>query len=299
MHERSFDLRYYEMDRHGEATPVTLSSLLEESAFTHCEAAGWDVYRLVAAGYGWILLRGCLDMRRYPAYRESFRVETWLSAARRFYGTREYRVVSASGEELGYARSLWVFYSLERQRPVPILDEILRAWAPNGVQAGPLRLDEVEGPPDPRIGSEPPAGLEATALRAAGADKTAAPATRFDALRERSFDVRLSEIDTNGHVNNVNYLAWALEAVDARTMDERFLARVSGQYKHEVTFGSTVRPVAVPEGDGFRHGVYAAPAGGGPEYLAAAARSSWRPRPALAAPAWAPGAKATEGSPAA
>jgi len=270
-HSRSFDLRYYEMDGHGEATPVSLISLLEESAFSHCEEAGWSVYRLLGAGYGWILLRGGLAMRRYPSYREPFRVETWLSAARRFFGTREYRVVAETGEELGYARSLWVFYGLERRRPVPILDEILRAWAPNGVEAGPLPLDEVEGP---ARGAEPPAG----------------PGERTtDAMRERAFEVRLSEIDTNGHVNNVNYLAWALESVADEVRGERYLARVVGQYKREVTYGSTVRPLAVPEAEGYRHSVYAAPPESGPEYLAAAAVSTWKPRPAAKASPWTPG----------
>ncbi len=257
LHARSFDLRFYEMDRRGEATPLTMLSLFEETAFTHCELAGWDVYRLVGAGYGWVLLRGCMEMHRYPAYREAFRVETWLSETRRFYGTREYRVVSERGEELGYARSLWAFFSLERKRPVPILEDFLRAWSPDGRAAGPLGLDEVEGP------SEAPASS--------------------------AFEVRASEIDTNGHVNNINYLAWALDSVARQTREGLMLASVRGQYKREVTFGSSVRLAARPEGQGYRHGVFAKAAEGETEYLAAAGRTDWRPHRSGSVPIWSPG----------
>ncbi len=66
MHVRPYRLRYYEMDTWGEATPLTMLNLFEETAFTHCEESGWDVYRLRKNGYGWILLRGSVEMYRYP-----------------------------------------------------------------------------------------------------------------------------------------------------------------------------------------------------------------------------------------
>ncbi len=250
-HKRDFALRYYEMDGRGEATPVTMLSLLEETAFSHCEESGWDIYRLIAEGYGWILLRGCMEMGRYPAYREPFSIQSWCSATKGFYGTREYRVLARDGSVLGYARSLWLFYSLERRRPVPVLGEIVRAWSPGGPRAGAMDLAEVAGPE--------PAAIDP----------------------ERSFRVRLADIDTNGHVNNVNYLAWALETMPPDLREDRFLHRIRGQFKREVAFGSTVRAAMRPEGEegGYVHGAFArAPDGATEDYLAAAAESLWLPR---------------------
>ena len=238
------------MDARGEATPTALLNIMEDAAFTHCDEANWGVYRLVSAGFGWVLLRGGLEMKRYPVYGQSFTVETWFSEAKRIYGAREYRIKSNSGELLGWGRSLWVFFSLERKRPVPILDEIVKAWAPDGTHAGPMDLSEVDYPEASSPGSGP------------------------------RFDVRRSDIDTNGHVNNVNYLGWALEAVSPEAVQDRYLASIRGQFKREVTFGSTVNAALLgPDGEGeMRHGVFATgPAG---SYLAAAAMSRWLPRPA-------------------
>lgn len=236
------------MDARGEATPTAVLNLLEDAAFTHCDDSHWSVYRLVSEGYGWVLLRGGLEMSRYPAYGSPFTIETWFSAAKRFYGSREYRVKSGSGETLGWARSLWLFYSLERRRPVPIFDEIIERWAPDGTQAGPMDLGEVGFPEVPEIPHSP------------------------------SFEVRRSDIDTNGHVNNVNYLAWALEALPPATRAGSFLSSIRGQFKREVTYGSTVSAaVAGPDEAGLlRHGVFARNAEG--SYLAAAAASRWLPR---------------------
>jgi medium-chain acyl-[acyl-carrier-protein] hydrolase len=251
-HARNYRLRYYEMDERGEATPVAILNLLEETAFSHCEETGWDVFRLVSEGYGWVLLRGGLRMYRYPAYRDDFRVESWCSGTKGFYGTREYRISDGEGGLLGFARSLWLFYSLERRRPVPVLGDIVSAWKPGGPAAGDLGLDEVEAP------------------AAAALDE------------ERSFAVRLADIDTNGHVNNVNYLAWALESIPEDLRAGRFLSLLRGQFKREVTYGSTVR-AALQGGGGpcsFLHGAYATSPDGGEPYLAAVAESAWETRKA-------------------
>jgi len=247
-HAREFRPRYYEMDRRGELTPAALLNCLEETAFSHCEDSGWDVFRLMNAGIGWVLLRGGLKMARYPRYGSPFIVETWLSSVRLFYGTREYRIWTPDREPLGFARSLWLFYGLERRRPVPVFDEITAAWAPDGTEAGDMGLDGIAAPPTEGEG----------------------PAR---------FDVRKSDIDTNGHVNNVRYLEWALEALDAGVASGRFLSCIRGQFKREVTLGCAVRPTIGGRGGAgrFCHAVYAE--GAGETFLAAAAESAWTLRP--------------------
>jgi medium-chain acyl-[acyl-carrier-protein] hydrolase len=236
------------MDGRGEATPVAMLGLMEEAAFTHCEETGWDVPRLLDAGYGWVLLRGGLEMSAYPEYGKRFSIETWCSETRRFYGAREYRIRAGDGSVLGWARSLWVFYSLERRRPVPVIDEIVKAWEPDGVSAGPMELGEVSFPGE---GSDE--GLP-------------------------SFKVRRADIDTNGHVHNLNYLSWALEALPETLRDTMYMSSVRGHYRREVTLGSTISAAfeAVDDQGRCAHGVFAD--NGKERYLAAAAQSRWLPR---------------------
>lgn len=70
MFKNTFDLRYFEMGVHGEATPVTILTLLEETAADHCLSIGHSLYDLLEKGVGWVLLSGRMVMDRYPAYKE-------------------------------------------------------------------------------------------------------------------------------------------------------------------------------------------------------------------------------------
>jgi medium-chain acyl-[acyl-carrier-protein] hydrolase len=251
IHTRKFRLRYYEMNAWGEATPLTILDLFEETAFTHCEKSGWDIYKLRANGFGWILLRGCVHMERYPAHREDITVETWMSASRLFYGQREYVLRGDNGSVMGAARSLWLFYSLERRRPIPVLPEIVRAWGPEGTRSMDRELGEVTAP-----------GPECI-------DDT------------RMYDVRGSDIDTNGHVNNINYMEWALEAVPRDIYDNHIMASVEGQYIKEVRYGQRVWPALEPlptaGSPSFSHGVFVRKEDGAMEAVATA-RTEWRKR---------------------
>ncbi len=158
------------------------------------------------------------------------------------------------GEKLGAARSLWVFYSLERKRPIPVLPDIVAAWAPEGTRALEGELSEV-APPDARW---------------------------MDT--SRTYDVRGRDIDTNGHVNNVNYLEWALEAVPRDVHDTHRMSRVEGQYMKEVVYGQKVWPALEPLAGAatpsFGHGVYVSQGEGKSLVAVASAHTVWQPREA-------------------
>jgi acyl-ACP thioesterase len=235
-------------------------SLFEETAFTHCEDTGQSVYELRDKGFGWVLLHGSFRMRHYPTYREAFTVETRLVAARRFYGLREFVVRDETGAVIGASDSVWAFYDVERRRPAPIHDWILRAWHHD--PSVPLMREK----PD----FDPP-----------GAD-------RIDPAR--SYNVRISDIDTNGHVNNVNYLEWALEAVPLNVHEDYTLAFVEGVYRHQVAYGQTVRIArddrsGADESLAYSLAVYAeeVSANPGTPRPVAYARTVWAPRPGVTA----------------
>ena len=50
----------------------------------------------------------------------------------------------------------------------------------------------------------------------------------------------------NGHINNVTYLAWALETVPQETHDGRRLAEVEIDFKAECLAGQTIESLASP-----------------------------------------------------
>ena len=57
----------------------------------------------------------------------------------------------------------------------------------------------------------------------------------------RKHPVTWSEIDTNGHVNNVKYAVWALDAVKAEDIKERPLKELLINFDAEVMPGDVVK----------------------------------------------------------
>ncbi len=52
MFEKQFELRYFEMGERAEASPVTMLTLLEETAADHCLSIGHSLYDLLDQGLG-------------------------------------------------------------------------------------------------------------------------------------------------------------------------------------------------------------------------------------------------------
>src|SRR5919198_249271 len=89
MFDRQFQLRYFEMNKFGEASPVTMLTLLEEAASDHCTFINHGLYDLYAQNVAWLLISGYMEMKRYPGYKEKITVRTWLSDLKAARGYRE------------------------------------------------------------------------------------------------------------------------------------------------------------------------------------------------------------------
>ena len=178
-----FMVHYHEVNPEEQATPLTLLYYLEDAAIAHSESVGYGLSQVKAEGLAWLLNRWHLQMQRYPRLGEKVIIETWPSSFERFYGRREFLIRTMTQQIIGRTTSLWIFYNIATKRPCRI----------------PPEFGEVYGLDPSRAIDNPFEPLQAIG---AGAGEG-----------EQNFSVRRSDIDTNGHVNNANYLQWMLEVV--------------------------------------------------------------------------------------
>lgn len=184
--EYEFRVRSYECGESGEATLVTICNYLQEAASLHAEMLGFSKSDFVAEGanLSWVLTRMCVRMRRYPHWEERVRVETWPSGGRKIAATRDFRL-RVGDELIGVATTEWMIIDLATRKIVAVPQRV-------------YDLSDVEGP-------------------------RALPGHQFAKLRwdcramsdEQRFRARRGDIDLNGHVNNVHYVEWLLEALPA------------------------------------------------------------------------------------
>ncbi|WP_445665861.1 acyl-[acyl-carrier-protein] thioesterase [Fodinibius sp. AD559] len=214
MFEKEFDLRYFEMGQRGEATPVTILTLLEETAADHCLDIGHSLYDLLEKNIGWVLLSGRMVMERYPRYKEEITIKTWLSSFRTFRGTRENLIIDEEGNIIGRAKGYWLFFDIERRRPTRIFDEILERWEINPEESIEVDSTEVEA-------------LDVATYR-------------------NEFVIHRFDMDSNEHVNNLQYLQWTMETIPDEIIDNCYLHAIDGNFVGEAKYGHTIESLVEP-----------------------------------------------------
>ncbi len=246
-YQKEFEIHYYEINRHRQATPLTILNYLEETAIAHSDSVGLGIDKLKTSGLAWILNKWLLNITYYPAWGEKITVETWASKFERFYATREFCIRSADGKIIGAATSRWIFLNINKKRPIRIPQEVINAYGKTS--------DSL--------------------LKSPFIDTDSAGA--FTAAKE--FSVRKSDIDTNDHVNNARYIEWILETIPAEIDNNYILTDLEIEYKKETKYGAIIKAAAFTafSGPSSKHFTHLITANGNENSLAAA-KTIWQKR---------------------
>lgn len=215
--EKQYELRYFEMNKFGDATATAISTLLEETAAEHCLEIGYSLYDLKRKNIGWVLISGAIEMDRYPRYKEKITIRTWLSGYSLVKGYRENIILDETGNILGKARGMWVFYDIKKRRPIAIPEDIKKKWPAISEKSSEMDLDKKLINPNSKV-----------------------PLVEFNVYN--------LDIDGNNHVNNIKYLHWLIESLPRHLMDNYFLKSLNCRFLSEVYYGDTIR-VFIEEGD--------------------------------------------------
>lgn len=207
--EKKFEMRYFEMNKFGVASPTTLLTLLEETAADHCYNIGYSLYSLEKQNIGWILVSGTIEMIRYPQYKEEISIRTWLSKYTLVKGYRENILLDKSGNIIGKAKGIWAFYNIKERKPEPVFEEIKLNWGINS-----------------EISTE-------------NNDEPLIPFNEGDP--ETEFSVYKSDIDSNKHVNNIRYFHWLLDSLPEGILDNYYLKKINAKFLAEISYGEKIQ----------------------------------------------------------
>ena len=206
----SWTVRSYECAPDGKVTVANICNYLQEAAALNAEHLGFSKSNFEGQGQNltWVMTRMRLRLMRRPRWNDEVKVFTFPRPARRIVAWRDFVLSDAHDVEIGRASTEWMMIDMTTRRPVAIpafvteradLDREPVFAEPLGFKVAGETFDGVENP---------------YAI-------TAAP----------------SDIDLNGHVNNVRYVTWLFDAsgltADALTLELAF--------KSEVLCGTTVR----------------------------------------------------------
>ena len=199
-------VRYSEVDHTELMTLPALINYFQDCSTFQSEDIGLGIEVLKERGKVWVLSSWQIEVARYPKMGERITVETWATGFDGLYGTRNFRMKDEAGNVAAYANSIWVFMDTKKNRPIRPQDEDVEAY-----------------------GVEEPIDMEYATRKIALPEK---------AERGEEFPVLRSQIDTNEHVNNCQYIQMALEIMPECSR----AGSIRVEYKKSAVLGDIIVP---------------------------------------------------------
>ena len=230
--EEEHRIRGYEVGPDQKTTMITIANLLQEAASNHVvcmwgrsdEGFATDP-EMAKENLIFVMTRMQVQMDSYPKWGDSVRFETWFAMSGRMRATREWIITDCeSGKQIGRATSSWVTINMKTRRLVKVPDHIRDR----------LATYQYADEPDARAFDGERMQLKLPDLTSDEEVEVLVPQI-----------ARSSDMDMNGHINNVTYINWILETIPEESASpSRQLYQIEIDYKNECTSGDLVHPQA-------------------------------------------------------
>ena len=212
-------LRAAECDLSSQWKPSAILENMQEMAGKHAELLGVGRNALMQQGVVWVLTRVEVEMDRYPRHTDTVATETFPMPVRRWFFPRYFIFRDEQGQEIGRAGSLWVLLDVNT-RKMARPDTVARLMPDNSDLLAPL-------------------GLPATVAEVSGTLQTGVLCPQY------------TDLDMNGHVNNVKYMDWCCNALGIDAMRSKCLRRFDVNSDLEIRPGQEIRTELRTLGDDF------------------------------------------------
>lgn len=215
--EDAFTVKAFDCRPDGGMKLNALMQYLQEAAACHAEQLGFGLADMSRRNCLWVLANLRLEISREPQWMDHLTIRTWPSGHTRLAATREFIGTDADGSELFRAGSEWMVLDRQSGRPQ------------NLVRFG-LHL--------------PQTGLKALS----------APLHRLKPVEgcvpTYSLQVPFSALDFNGHVNNTEYVRWALDGLSLQRGQLRQVRAAHVTYLAEAFQGDQIEVLVSPGSNG-------------------------------------------------
>jgi acyl-ACP thioesterase len=185
---------------------MSLVDYFQDCSTFHSEDCGIGIDFLSEQNRAWMILSWQIEILRLPKLCDKVRIQTWAYEFKGFYGLRNFTMLDESGAYLAKANSVWALVDTVSGRPVRVMPE------------------QVEG-----YTIEPKLEMEYLSRKIRVPD---------DCRGEEPFQVCRHHLDTNGHVNNGQYIRMAEEYLP----DNAPVSKLRVEYRHQAFLHDTIVP---------------------------------------------------------
>ena len=198
-------VRYSEVDSNARLTLDGIINYMQDCTNFQSEDLGVGLEFHKEKNLAWILNSWQIVIDEYPKMGENITIGTQSFGYEKMFGHRNFLITKEDGSRVAIANSLWVLMDLKKNRPRIVTPEI-------GAVYGKHKPLEMEYAPR----------------------KIKMPE---NVVKGREFVVQESQLDTNHHVNNGQYVRMAMNQIELPKVSE---LRV--EYKKQALLGDMIVP---------------------------------------------------------
>jgi acyl-ACP thioesterase len=201
----SYEVRFGAIDKSDTMTLDAVLDSFQEAAISHAENLGVGRSAMASSNQAWILSRMSVEINRRPKYGETITVSTWPRGGEKLFALRDFDMRDSADNQVVKARSCWVIIDMEKRRPL----------RPQAVMDT-MPLNEGKD------------ALLTDRTLALSIDKR--PSLERIAERQALY----TDVDFNGHVNNVAYIRWIEDTLESSVLERAAIIRLDINYLNEV-----------------------------------------------------------------
>ena len=195
MYELKSRVRYSEADENGVLSMQGLMNYLQDCCTMQAEDLGIGLSYLRENHIGWMVTSYQVKiLGDLPSVGDDIVVKTWPYQFRGMLGYRNFTVETEEGEALVWVDSLWILMDIEAKKPIRLMEKMIEAYELS-----------------PQLPGEWDLRRKLT-IEDKGSERDA-------------FTVAKMHLDTNHHMNNVNYIAAAMACIPSQvSVKEMFIS---------------------------------------------------------------------------
>ena len=201
-----YSLRCYEKDFNSRLKPVSILNFMQDSASVNAENLGFGESFVFEKNLAWFVLKYRIEIFNQLTDPNSISVETQSRGAARLFAYRDFEFYN-DGEMFARAASQWALVNFDTKKMVKPQDE-MKTLDIYEKKEYDLEFDKI------------PALTEVST--------------------QKEFEILFDNIDMNKHVNNTNYLAWALETLDFEFKCKFVAKNIDMYFKHDISYGGRI-----------------------------------------------------------
>ncbi len=210
VYSQQFDIQSHHITQFFEVSVPYLLGCFQQTAEKHVDSLGIGWNDLHKKGCFWAIYRMGLQIHRLPRKNETITIRTWANPPQRIMQPRSFEVIDSQGCIIVQAQSVWIILDNQTFKPQTI-EQVADC------QKSTYKANDDDFHLNLKIGNTDWKSSQTVITR----------------------DVLFSDIDTNCHVNNANYVKWYIDSLPIDFLHKHSLKQIVINYTQQARFGDS------------------------------------------------------------